>query len=119
MGALAMHDIDKDKVISRNPATGEVLGEVPETPAAEIKQAVTRARAAQRDWAALSVRDRADRVGRFRDLIVRRAEELCELIVKETGKTRPEALSMEVMIIADLATYFIKRAPHILSPQPI
>src|SRR4051794_26291520 len=110
MGALAMHDIDKDKVISRNPATGEVLGEVPETPPEAIKQAVARARAAQREWGALPVRARAERVGRFRDLIVRRAEELCELLVQETGKTRPEALSMEVMVVADLATYFIKRA---------
>ena len=86
---------------------------------AEIKQAVARARAAQHAWGALPVRERADRVGRFRDLIVKRAEELCELVVKETGKTRPEALSMEVMVIADLATYFIKRAAHILQPQPI
>jgi succinate-semialdehyde dehydrogenase/glutarate-semialdehyde dehydrogenase len=119
MGALAIPDIDKDKVISRNPATGEVLGEVPETAPAEVKQAVARARAAQKAWGALSVRERADRVGRFRDLIVRRAEELCELLVKETGKTRPEALSMEVMLVADLATYFIKRAHHILEPRPI
>ncbi len=120
MGALAMHDLDKkDVVVSRNPATGEVLGEVREMAPAEIKQAVARARTAQRDWGALSVRARAERVGRFRDLIVKRAEELCDLVVKETGKTRPEALSMEVMVIADLATYFIKRAPQILEPHPI
>jgi succinate-semialdehyde dehydrogenase/glutarate-semialdehyde dehydrogenase len=120
MGALATSDIEKkDVIVSRNPATGEVLGEVREMAPAEIKQAVARARTAQREWARLSVRERADRVARFRDLIVKRAEELCELIVRETGKTRPEALSMEVMVIADLATYFIKRAPKILAPEPI
>ena len=26
---------------------------------------------------------------------------------------------MEVMVVADLATYFIKRAPRILAPEPI
>ncbi len=119
MGALASHDIPKDRIVSKNPTTGEVLGEVPDQGPAEIKQAVARARAAQKSWAELSVKERATRVGRFRDLVVRRAPELCELIAREGGKTRAEALSMEVMLIADLATYFIKRAPKILAPEKI
>ncbi|MCA1662994.1 MAG: aldehyde dehydrogenase family protein, partial [Myxococcales bacterium] len=98
MGALASVDAEKrDVIVSRNPATGEVLGEVRESTAAEIRDAVARARAAQAAWGALPVKDRCARVGRFRDLVVARAEELCALISAETGKTRPEALSMEVM----------------------
>ncbi|HEX9104862.1 MAG TPA: aldehyde dehydrogenase family protein, partial [Polyangia bacterium] len=106
-------------IVSRNPATGEVLGEVREASAAEIRDAVSRARGAQAEWGALPVKDRCARVARFRDLVVARAEELCALISAETGKTRSEALSMEVMVIADLATYFIKRAPRILAPEPV
>src|SRR2546425_4485 len=101
MGALAPQDRERDKpgvIVSRNPASGDVLGEVRERSAAEIKDAVERARRAQASWGALPVAERADRVGRFRDLVVRRAEELCELISRETGKTRAEALSMEVMV---------------------
>ena len=120
MGALASVDVDKrDLIVSRNPATGEVLGEVREVGAAEIRDAVSRARGAQAAWGALPVQDRCTRVARFRDLVVARAEELCALIAAETGKTRAEALSMEVMVIADLATYFVKRAPRILAPEPI
>src|SRR6185312_12986013 len=120
MGALASVDVGKhDVIVSRNPATGEVLGEVHEASAAEIRDAVSRARGAQAAWGELPVKERCARVGRFRDLVVARAEELCALISAETGKTRPEALSMEVMVIADLATYFIKRAPRILAPEPI
>jgi succinate-semialdehyde dehydrogenase/glutarate-semialdehyde dehydrogenase len=120
MGALASVDVDKrDVIVSRNPATGEVLGEVRESSPAEIRDAVSRARGAQAAWGALTVKERCERVARFRDIVVARAEELCALISAETGKTRPEALSMEVMIIADLATYFIKRAPRILAPEPI
>src|SRR5262249_27023434 len=81
--------------------------------------AVSRARGAQAAWGALPVKERCARVARFRDLIVARAEELCTLISAETGKTRAEALSMEVMVIADLMTYFVKRAPRILAPEPI
>jgi succinate-semialdehyde dehydrogenase/glutarate-semialdehyde dehydrogenase len=118
MGALAVPE-QKDAIVSHNPLTGEVLGRVREMGAVEIYDAVGRARQAQHGWAALSVRERADRIGRLRDVIVRRAEELCELISRETGKTRAEALSMEVMVVCDLATYFIKRAGKILAPEPI
>jgi acyl-CoA reductase-like NAD-dependent aldehyde dehydrogenase len=119
MGAVAV-DIDKrDVIVSRNPLSGEVLGEVREFSAAEIRDAVSRARGAQAAWGKLPVKERAARVGRFRDLIVSRAEELSTLINAETGKTKSEALSMEVMVVADLATYFVKRAPKILAPHSI
>jgi acyl-CoA reductase-like NAD-dependent aldehyde dehydrogenase len=120
MGALATVDVDKrNTIVSRNPLTGEVLGEVREATADEIHAAVARARTAQAAWGALPVDERATRVGRFRDLIVSRAEELCALLSAENGKTITEALSMEVMVVADLATYFIKRAAKILAPEPI
>ena len=120
MGALASVDVDKhDVIVSRNPATGEVLGEVREASASAIRDVVSRARGAQAAWGALPVKERCTRVARFRDLIVARAEELCTLLSAETGKTRAESLSMEVMVIADLMTYFCKRAPRILAPEPI
>jgi len=120
MGALQTTDIErKDVIVSRNPATGEVLGEVPEMSVAAIKAAVARARAAQKEWGDLPVRERCERVKRFRDVVLHRAPELIDLLVREGGKTRVEALSMEVMVAIDLATYFIKRAPKILAPEPI
>ncbi len=106
-------------IVSVNPNTGQPIGEVPDMAPAEIKAAVERARTAQRSWGALSVKTRAERVGRLRDLIVSRAPELCDLLVAEAGKTHSEALAMEVLVIADLATYFIKRAPQILAPEKI
>ncbi len=112
----ASHD---DAIVSRNPATGEVLGEVPVTSAADVKAAVARARAAQRDWAKVPVAERARRVLAFRDEILTRAEEVIELISREGGKTRLEALGMEVLVAVDLATYFCKRAEGILAPHPI
>jgi succinate-semialdehyde dehydrogenase/glutarate-semialdehyde dehydrogenase len=119
MGALASPDLPRNRIVSVNPSTGEVLGEVPDLSAAEVKAAVERARAAQRSWGALPVSERAHRMKRLRDLIIQRAPELCDLISREGGKTRTEALSMEVMTTVDLATYFIKRAAKILQPQPI
>jgi succinate-semialdehyde dehydrogenase/glutarate-semialdehyde dehydrogenase len=124
MGGLATQQAStgngrSNAIISRNPATGEVLGEVPEQGEAEVRAAVERAREAQRSWGEMPVRERARVVLRFRDEVVRHAEEMCQAISRETGKTAAEALAMEVVVIADLVTYFGKRAPKILAPEPI
>ncbi len=120
MGALQSTDIErKDVIVSRNPATGDVLGEVPDMGAAEVKAAVARAREAQKAWGELPVKERCERMRRFRDVLIHRAPEIIDLLVREGGKTKSEALSMEVMTTVDLATYFIKRAPKILAPESI
>ena len=106
-------------ITSLNPATGEVLGEVPEQGPAEVRATVARAREAQRLWGELPVAERARRVLRLRDALSERAEDLCDLISRETGKTRGEALMMEVAPIIDLATWFARRASDILAPRRI
>ena len=45
---------------SYNPATGEVVGEVPVTPASDIPAVVARARAAQPAWEELGLEGRVD-----------------------------------------------------------
>jgi acyl-CoA reductase-like NAD-dependent aldehyde dehydrogenase len=101
------------------PATGELIGEVPVMSKEQVAQVVARARKAQRAWAILPVEERCDRLLRFRDAIVDRAEEIVQLLSKETGKPRHEALIHEVMPIADLLTYYCKNAPRILAPREL
>ena len=106
-------------IVSRNPATGEAIGQVPVATADDVRAAILRARTAQTSWGALPIAERARRVMAFRDEIVTRAEEIIDVIVKEGGKTRQEALGMEVLLVVDLADYFCKRAEKILAPRPI
>src|SRR5690349_580800 len=113
MGALAAESIPlhpDGSIVSQNPATGATLGEVPVASADEVRAAVVSARAAQVAWAQKPVKERARAILGFRDAITRRAEEIIELIVAEGGKTRSEALGMELVVVVDLATYFAKRA---------
>jgi succinate-semialdehyde dehydrogenase/glutarate-semialdehyde dehydrogenase len=107
------------RIVSINPATGVPLGDVPDMGVVEVRAAVARARAAQREWAALPLRQRCKRVARFADVLMERADDLIELISKEGGKTRGEALNMEVIVVADLVRYFAKHAPRLLAPEPI
>jgi succinate-semialdehyde dehydrogenase/glutarate-semialdehyde dehydrogenase len=106
-------------ITSINPATGAPLGEVPAQTAAEIRAVVDAARVAQGAWAALPIEARCKRVVRFAEVLMARADEVIALLVQESGKTRIEALGMEVFVIADLARYFAKHAPAILAPEPL
>jgi acyl-CoA reductase-like NAD-dependent aldehyde dehydrogenase len=107
------------RITSINPATGAPLGDVPDQTPVEVRAAVDAARAAQREWAAQPIEARGRRVLRFAEVLMARAEEVIDLLVREGGKTRLEALGMEVIVVADLVRYFAKHAPQMLAPEPI
>ncbi len=75
-------------IIDRNPATGEVIAEIPCADAGAVDQAVDRARAALPAWAALGIDGRTE----FLERVARRLEDpaliekLAGLIVAEMGK---------------------------------
>lgn len=100
-------------------ATGNKLGEVPARTTEECREAVKSARAAQKSWAARSYSDRAKIMLRFRDALLDRIDETAKLLSQENGKTLQESVMMEIMPIADLATYFAKNSEKILSPKKI
>ncbi len=106
-------------ITSINPATGAPLGEVPDMPPPEIAAAVEAARAAQEGWARLSLEARCKRVLRYAEVLMDRADEVIDLLVREGGKTKLEALGMEVIVVADLVRYFAKHAPQMLAPEPV
>lgn len=107
------------KIVVRAPATGEVLGEVPILGEQEVRDAVRRARRAQQGWALLSVEERARRVNKVADAFIARAEELVDVLVREAGKPRNEALAHEVMVAVDVCQYFCRNAARILAERPI
>jgi len=76
---------------SINPANGDVVGEVPVTPAAEVQAAVDRARAAQPAWSALGLQGRADLLKTCADIFDGRVEEHAALITREMGKPIKES----------------------------
>jgi len=77
---------------SYNPATSEVVGEVPITPVEDIPAIVERARAAQPAWEALGLEGRADVLKKTQALFKERVEKHGELITTEMGKPIKEAV---------------------------
>lgn len=104
---------------SSEPASGEIIGEVPEASRDDVLRAVARARKAQAAWALLPVTERATRLLRFRDALVDRAEELIDLISREVGKPRTDALVHEVAVAVDQLTWYCAEAERILAPREL
>ncbi len=101
----------------KSPVTREDIGEIEVANAADVAAAVERARAAQPAWGALPVSERAEYMWKLRDQFVDRADEIVEVICKETGKTAQEALMMEAFAPCDFITYWAKHAPKILADR--
>src|ERR1700704_6108565 len=74
-------------IVCRNPATGELLGEVPAMDTAEVQARLGRARVAQAAWAQTSFAERREVLRCLLELILDRKDELCRMISAEAGKT--------------------------------
>ncbi|MFJ8432681.1 succinic semialdehyde dehydrogenase [Kitasatospora sp. NPDC094019] len=92
------------------PLTGERLAGLPRSTPADVEVAFELARRAQPSWAALPVRRRAAVLLRFHDLLIKRQDEVLDLIQAETGKARLHAFE-EVLAVAIAARHY-GRAAH-------
>jgi malonate-semialdehyde dehydrogenase (acetylating)/methylmalonate-semialdehyde dehydrogenase len=75
----------------RNPATQEVLCEVPITTAEEMERAVVNAKAAFQSWREVAVPERSRLMLRYQALLKERHDEIATVLAKETGKTFEDA----------------------------
>ncbi len=74
-----------------NPATGEVIAQVPFASGDEVRQAIQTAAKAHPEWAAVTPQNRARVMFRFKALIEANMDELAELTSREHGKTLSDA----------------------------
>ena len=86
-----------------SPATGEIIGTVPEGSRADVRQAIAAANQAWRDWAAGSPFERAAALERVVELIVERRDELARTLTLDQGKPLHAESYGEV---DELAEYF-------------
>ncbi|MCC2250412.1 CoA-acylating methylmalonate-semialdehyde dehydrogenase [Virgibacillus sp. AGTR] len=75
-----------------NPATKEVLAQVPISTSVDFEDAVQSAQAAQDKWKKVSVAKRARILFKYQNLLEEHKEELAKLITQENGKSVSEAL---------------------------
>lgn len=99
-----------------NPITGDVIGEIDVTSPQQVADMVTRARAAQPAWGALTPRDRGLLLTRWRDMLWERQEEAIRILRRENGKTDASAF-IELAVADNVAQYMVHHAPRLLKPE--
>ncbi len=104
---------------SINPATREVLGEVPVMGETQVKAAVDRAWSAFEDWQLLAHGQRAKKILQLRRVIAKNADSIAELISQEVGKPLPESYASELNGPLDTCVWLSEHADRLLSDQMI
>lgn len=102
-----------------DPRTGEVVEVYPTATDKEIDAALSSAAVAYRSWGRTStVDDRAQLLRRVADLHEARADELADIIVREMGKPKAEALG-ELEFSAHIYRYYADNAEKFLADEPV
>jgi len=107
------------RVVSTNPATGEVLREFDCASATEVQAAVARAHAAQRAWRVIAVRKRLEILATFQQLLNERKQHVARLITSEAGKPIAEALLTEILVVLDAVRFLLEETYAFLREEPL
>ena len=104
---------------SFNPATGELVGSVPTIVPEEVQGVVDDVARIQPAWAELPAKTRANYMRRAADALLDDIDEIAELLVKEQGKPRAEAYTMELLPTVDALHWCAKAGPKILADEKV
>src|SRR5947209_9457644 len=104
---------------SFNPATGERIGAVPITPPEEVQDVVDAVAKVQPFWAQLTLGDRARYLERAAQVLIDESDDIRDLIVREQGKPRNEAFTMEILPTIDALRWIARAGMEILADEKI
>jgi acyl-CoA reductase-like NAD-dependent aldehyde dehydrogenase len=104
-----------EQIRVENPATGELVANVPKITGEAVAGLVERARAAQPAWEAVGFEGRARVLRRAQKWVVDNSDRIARTIVSETGKTYDDALIAEIGYVATAFGFWAKHAPKFLA----
>ena len=99
----------KEKIEVFNPATGEIIGSVPNADANDTKKAIDAAKNAFEKWKKLAGKERAKLLRNWYELIIKNQEELALILTTEQGKPLVEARG-EIVYGANFIEWFAEEA---------
>ena len=101
-----------------NPATGELVEQIPNATDEEVQAAIARVHGGFSDWRRRPATERAKIVLRAAELFAERADELAAIMTLEMGKRINEGRG-EVGIVVDIFTYYGQHGPDLVADQPL
>jgi len=96
----------------KNPATGELIGTVPNAGAAETRRAIEAAAKAFPAWAAKTAKERAAILRRWNDLMLANVDDLAALMTAEQGKPLAESKG-EIAYAASFIEWFAEEGKRV------
>lgn len=95
-----------------NPATGELVGQVPAFGAEETAQAIAAAKKAQPAWRALTAKERAGKLRRLFELMMEHQDNLARIMTAEQGKPLAESRG-EIAYAASFIEWFAEEGKRV------
>ncbi len=113
---------DKSTVEIDNPATGKIIGTVPNCGAAETKQVIDDAHIAFESWRKLSAKERGAYILKWHQLIEENKDDLARIMTLEQGKPLAESIG-EIALGASYMPWYAEEAKRaygqvIPAPRP-
>jgi succinate-semialdehyde dehydrogenase/glutarate-semialdehyde dehydrogenase len=109
---------DRPAYRSIDPATGQLVTEVPTATDTEVEEALAAAGTAFRDWRSRPIDERAAVAARVGELFAERADELAAIATQEMGKPVSEARE-EAQFCAEIFGYFAAQGPALAADQAL
>ncbi|MBQ0795200.1 aldehyde dehydrogenase family protein [Zhongshania sp.] len=106
-------------ILCSNPANGHALGQVAALSASEVDAAVESAHRAQKAWAKSSFKQRRAVLQHILDYLLNNADELCDYIVQDSGKTYENALLGEIFAACNKLKWLIKNGERHLRSEKV
>jgi len=104
---------------SFNPATGELVGSVSTTAPEDVQAVVDAVAQLQPAWARLTLEERGAHLERAAQVLLDDCDEIRDLIVREQGKPRNEAFSMELLPTVDALKWIAGAGAEILAVEKL
>ena len=105
--AATQHTIDVD-----NPATGEVLGQVPKLDEGEVEAAIDAAHSAFSTWSRVTASERSAILYRWYELMLENEDDLAQIMTAEQGKPLSESKG-EIRYAASYLKWFAEEAVRV------
>ncbi|MCP4643455.1 MAG: aldehyde dehydrogenase family protein [bacterium] len=106
-------------IVVENPRTLEEIYRIDEPTPEEIADVYQRARAAYKFISGMSVEERLEQIRKVKNYIVEHRERVVDQICEETGKSRTDALMLEVFPALDIIDHYEKYAVKYLADEKV
>jgi succinate-semialdehyde dehydrogenase/glutarate-semialdehyde dehydrogenase len=119
MSVSPSETVAQSELFARSPATGEVLGSVAATAAAQVGQVVHEVAKVQPLWALLRLQERARYMRRMAQSVIDDFDELQVLLAREQGRPAAEIAALELLAAIDALIWIAEDGAKVLGGRRV